>query len=74
MGNAPAFPVINGMLADQIADKTSAIADKQASLNAVSREPSDARKAWEAALAETGRHQCRSRKMAIPRPSGSRQL
>ena len=52
VGNAPAFPVIDGMLADQIADKTSAIADKQASLNAVSREPSDARKAWEAALAK----------------------
>ena len=52
VGNAPAFPVIDGMLADQIADKTSAIADKEASLNAVSRELSDARKAWEAALAK----------------------
>ena len=52
VGNAPAFPVIAGMLADQIANKTKDIADKQGALNAISREPNDTRKAWEAELAK----------------------
>ena len=52
VGNAPAFPVINGMLADQIAEKNSIIAEKQNALNIAAREISDSRKVWEAELAK----------------------
>ena len=43
VGNAPAFPVINGMLADQIAEKNSIIAEKQNILNIAAREISASR-------------------------------
>ncbi|MBA61380.1 MAG: hypothetical protein CMJ76_03350 [Planctomycetaceae bacterium] len=52
VGNAPAFPVINGMLADQIADKNKTVADKQNILNTLSREISETRKLWETALSK----------------------
>ncbi len=52
VGNAPAFPVIAGMLSDQIEAKNQTIAEKQAALNAASREMTEARKAWEIKIAK----------------------
>lgn len=52
VGNAPSFPVINGMLANQITDKSKTLAEKQATLNVTSHKISDARRAWEVELAK----------------------